>query len=195
MQLKIELSEWMKATIRSSSEPYLGIITWSWAWLQIASLKATQYNGLILHYHLWRPSALPVHSIHAPSTKTLHRNKSKMYQNIPDGQLHTWLGSRNETGGEGSDPSLPRYRITRPSAKWTRNAPCATFERRQFQVVWPACPEVHICARGDCEGWLLIHLGGYTTIAVILSVARETNSKTDLSSDDTGLLPLTLIFF
>jgi len=175
----------MKATIRSSSEAYLGIITWSWAWLQIASLKATQYNGLVLHYHLWSPSALPVHSIHAPSTKTLHRNKSKMYQNIPDGQASHVAGltKRDRRGRVGSFP--PKTQNNSSFCEVNRERSVCHVRRRQFQVVWPACPEVHICAKGGCKGWLLIHVGGYTIIAVILSVARETNSKAGLSSDDT----------
>lgn len=148
VQLSVELSEWMKAKIRSNSEPYLGFITSSWAWLQIASLKATKNTMVSFWIIIYEGLQLCLFSRHAPSTKTLHRNKSKMYQNIPDGQASHVAGltRRDRRGRVGSPPP----KIQNNSSFWEVNqkrSVCHVW-RRQFHVVWAACPEVHICNVG-----------------------------------------------
>jgi hypothetical protein len=89
-QQNTDSSQWMKGRIRSSCEQCPDIIIPSWAWIQMAVWRpeAIQWS-----HFLWTPWILFDYGLHERDTKMLlHRNKSKTYQNIPDGQTSHFAG-------------------------------------------------------------------------------------------------------
>jgi hypothetical protein len=135
MHLNIQLSEWMKATIRCSSEPYLGILTPSWAWLQTASLKAinnTMVSFCIIIYEGLQFCLLTV-CMHQAQSCCIGTNQS-CANAFRMGRLShvAEFTNRDRRGMEECPPPFQRYRTARPSAKCTRNAPCAMFGDANF---------------------------------------------------------------
>lgn len=153
MQVHIELSEWMKRKLRSGSKLYLGITMPSRAWLQTASLKALNNTMVPFCIILYDGLQFCLFSLHAPSTKMLHRNKSKIHQNIPDAQTSHVAGltNRERRGMEGWLP-LPNRMIqnARSSNKCTRNVPSAMFCDANF--MWSGQSALR-CTSVQCWPW------------------------------------------